>query len=122
MGCVYLTAARLAVWQSDVTLWAATAVESASKPRPWVNFGTALAADGQVERAMSAWFHAERLAEVAPVGERDLTVAIVQLNRALVAYATSDPDAARAEVRRLHRTYPNWKEGTEACRVVSCGA
>ncbi len=49
------THALVPVWQSERTLWAYAVLQAPLKPRPWVNYGSAIAQVGQFDGAQQAW-------------------------------------------------------------------
>src|SRR3990167_6415708 len=57
-----LTADRVTVWTSDLTLWADAVAQAPRRPRPWVNYGVALSAAGETDRAIAAYQRARILA------------------------------------------------------------
>ncbi len=78
------TRAYVRVWQSNLTLWQHAVQETPFKPRPWTNYGVALAMEGHFSLADQAFARADAVADrpQVPVWDREETHRLMGLNRA----------------------------------------
>lgn len=82
LGLSSQTAAYVAVWRSDLSLWAWAVHQAPEKPRPWINLGGALALRGRWQEAETAWRIAGVVAERpwVPAWDRRTAQRLVALN------------------------------------------
>lgn len=115
-----LTALRVPVWRSDLTLWADAVIGSA-KPRAWANLGTARLELGDVVGATAAYDRARALvAHPARERERRLVLATIQASGIYVALARGDVAEARRVAFAVTRMFPGWDVGQTLCAGVRC--
>jgi hypothetical protein len=69
--CAAVTHDQVGVWRSDLTLWLHAATVAPAKPRPALNYGSALAIRGEFVGAALWWEHAIRLADAPHVPPHD---------------------------------------------------
>lgn len=62
LGCALVTYQQAKAWESDRTLWAHAVELAPLKPRPALNYGSALLLVGDYQRAAIWWAHAAELA------------------------------------------------------------
>lgn len=114
-----LTARRVSVWISDLTLWSADAPGS-SKPGPWINLGVARYDAGDLVGAEVAVKIAQSLAGSRPPQEQRLGLAIARANLAYIYFAERRYAEASAEGHWLQATHPDWPQTLSVCLAVSC--
>ena len=80
-GLMALTVARIAVWQSPLSLWQDAVDKSPNKARPWLNLGVAHQFGGQLVPAVDAYCRALRLQPGNELATENLEIALMELGR-----------------------------------------
>ena len=60
-ACAWRTHEQAAIWRSELTLWGHAAAQAPLKPRPALNYGSALLMSGEPDRAVRWWVMAREL-------------------------------------------------------------
>ena len=109
IGLAVMTHQRLAVWQSDLTLWKDAAEKSPMKPRPVMDYGRALEMVGDFEGARQKFQETIPLAFDWRRGERNnrFAVAAAETNIAHI-YLRTGHDAEALKI--LKGTLDWWPE------------
>lgn len=63
MACAWRTHAQVGVWRSELTLWGHAAAQAPLKPRPALNYGSALLMAGEPDGAVRWWVRARDLTQ-----------------------------------------------------------
>lgn len=120
LALVGLTAFRVPVWQTDLSLWTDAAIGS-EKPRAWVNLGTARLELGDVVGARQAYDRARVLVE-SPVRaqDRSLILSTLQASEIYFALARGDQAEAKRVATEVVKTWPTWDVGRTLCAGLQC--
>ncbi len=90
LGCAWRTSVNVPIWTSDVTLWGHAVEVTPEKPRPWLNYGVALAQVHRYQDSTSAFASAYRYSERPYLAAWEYTDvrAAVQHNLDALSYLT----------------------------------
>lgn len=84
------THALVPVYHSELTLWEYAVTQAPLKPRPWINYGTALLAANQIDHAKRAWRIAADVSQQPWVPQWDrnaaMTIAVHNLDELELAF------------------------------------
>lgn len=116
---VSLTATRVPVFHSNLTLWEAAVVGSV-KPRPWVNLGTARLEQGDLDGAEAAYQQARDFAVPAWRTERDQINALTSLGQVEILIGRGQVEAARVRAWGTVTQWPQWAAAVHACQALHC--
>lgn len=115
-----LSAARVPVWSSDLSLWQDAHRKATSKARPLVNIGNVFAADGDLGIAAQFYEDAAAVAQhpSRAAHERRTGWAVAMTNLAVVQAQLGRRDEAIASIRSVRDRFPEFKAAAQIAEQI----